>query len=72
MATARHRGPQEFIVRRQRFADDTKRDSGVFNLIDRPLRRAAGDDEVLLRIFRGALVGSVAAAIVSVACAAIW
>ena len=48
------------------------RDSGVFDLIDRPLRRAAGDDLVLLRIFRGTLVGAIAAAVVTVACAAIW
>lgn len=72
MAATRHRRHEEFVIRRQRLGGDTGRDSGVFDLIDRPLRRAAGDDEVLLRIFRGTLVGSVTAAIVAVACAAVW
>jgi hypothetical protein len=71
MTTARHNGQGEFVVRRHK-CGDTGRDSGVFDLIDRPLRRAAGDDLVLLRIFRGTLVGTIAAAIVAVACAAIW
>lgn len=71
MATARHSG-QEFVIRRQRIGSDHRRDSGVFDLIDRPLRYAAGEDAALLRIFRGTLVGVIAAAICAVACAAIW
>lgn len=43
----------------------------MIDAIDRPLRYAAGDDLALLRIFRGALLGTVAAALAAVVIGAI-
>lgn len=70
MATAR-RGRSEEVVLRRRRCDDGGNGSGAFDLIDRPLRLAAGDDAALLRIFRVALAGSVLAAVGAVTFSAI-
>jgi hypothetical protein len=40
-------------------------------MIDRPLRRAAGDDLALLRIYRGTVIGAVAAAVGAVVAGAV-
>ena len=43
----------------------------LIDAIDRPLRYAAGDDLALLRIFRGTVIGTVAAALTAVVIGAI-
>ena len=70
MATARHGGRGEFVLRRQH--SESAGRGGPFELIDRPLRLAAGDDAVLLRILRGALCGGFAAAIGAITYGAVF
>ncbi len=75
MATARHHGRGEVVLRRQKFGggyEAASNGSGVFDLVDRPLRKMAAGDAALLRIFRGTLIGSAVAAIGAVTVSAIW
>ena len=69
MTTAR-RGRSDEVVLRRRPCDDGN-GSGAFDLIDKPLRLAAGDDAALLRILRVALAGSVLAAVGAVTFSAV-
>ena len=75
MATLRHHGRGEVVLRRQKFGGDYESapsGGGFFELVDRPLRRIAAGDAALLTIFRGTLIGSVAAAVGAVTVSAIW
>jgi len=75
MATARHHGCGERVLRRQKFGGDcvhAPNGGGVFELFDRPLRRLSAGDAALLMILRGTLIGSIAAAVATVTVSAIW
>ena len=76
MATLRHQHGRRIAVPapevHYRNGGEPSHTSGnVFDVIDRPLRLAAGDDAVLLKILRGAVVGFVGAAVAAVGVSAI-
>ena len=75
MSTLRHHHGRGIAApvsgHRSRIDEHPQGSSGVFDVIDRPLRRAAGEDAVLLRILRGAAVAFAAAAIGAIAIGAL-
>ena len=74
MSTLRHHHGRGIAAppsgHRSRTGSDTQ-GSVFFDVIDRPLRKAAGEDAALLRILRGAVISFIAAAVVAVAIGAV-